>query len=82
MIKTTLGVEGMMCNMCEAHVNDAIRNAVNPTKVKASHKDASVEIISDEPIGEEKLRGIIDETGYKFVSFKEEPYEKKKLIGF
>ena len=25
MIKTTLRIDGMMCGMCEAHVNDAIR---------------------------------------------------------
>ena len=25
MLKITLGVDGMMCGMCESHVNDAIR---------------------------------------------------------
>ena len=28
MIKTTMKIEGMMCGMCEAHVCDAIRKAV------------------------------------------------------
>ena len=27
MTKTTLKIDGMMCGHCEAHVNDAIRNA-------------------------------------------------------
>ena len=27
MIKTVIQVDGMMCGMCEAHANDAIRNA-------------------------------------------------------
>lgn len=27
MIKTTVQVEGMMCGMCESHVNDAVRKA-------------------------------------------------------
>ena len=27
MVKTTLKIDGMMCGMCESHVNDAIRNA-------------------------------------------------------
>ena len=27
MTKTVLKIDGMMCGMCEAHVNDAIRNA-------------------------------------------------------
>lgn len=29
MIKTTLRIGGMMCGMCEAHVNDAIRAHFN-----------------------------------------------------
>ena len=28
MTKTTLKIDGMMCGMCEAHVNDAIRGCV------------------------------------------------------
>ena len=26
MYQTTVGVDGMMCGMCEAHVNDAVRS--------------------------------------------------------
>jgi ATP-binding cassette subfamily B protein len=28
MIKTTLKIDGMMCSMCEAHINDVIRKTV------------------------------------------------------
>ena len=27
MVQTTLKVDGMMCGMCESHVNDAVRKA-------------------------------------------------------
>jgi len=27
MLKITLKIEGMMCGMCEAHTNEAIKNA-------------------------------------------------------
>ena len=27
MVKTIVGIEGMACGMCEAHVNEAVRNA-------------------------------------------------------
>lgn len=27
MLKITLGVDGMMCGMCESHVNDAVCKA-------------------------------------------------------
>ncbi|EKC59112.1 Copper chaperone, partial [human gut metagenome] len=37
MVKTTLKIDGMMCGMCESHVNDAIRNAFPVKKVTSSH---------------------------------------------
>ena len=36
MIKTTLAVSGMICGMCEAHVNDAVRAAFPVKKVRPS----------------------------------------------
>ncbi len=39
MYKTTLKIDDMMCNMCEVHVNDVIRNKVpKAKKIKSSHK--------------------------------------------
>ena len=43
MIQTIVKVEGMMCGMCEAHVNDAIRKAVPAKKVTSSHKKGETE---------------------------------------
>ena len=37
MIKTTVKVDGMMCGMCESHVNDAVRKAFQVDKVTSSH---------------------------------------------
>ena len=37
MVKTTLGIDGMMCGMCESHMNDAIRNNFDVKKVTSSH---------------------------------------------
>ena len=37
MTKTILSIEGMQCGMCEAHVNDAIRNNFAVKKVTSSH---------------------------------------------
>ncbi|MBR6322448.1 MAG: heavy-metal-associated domain-containing protein [Lachnospiraceae bacterium] len=81
MFKITLGVEGMMCNMCEAHVNEAVRNAFPVKKVTSSHKEAETVIISEEEIPEEKLAAVINETGYKVTGYKSEPYVKKGLFG-
>ena len=59
MIKTTLEVKGMACGMCENHVNEAIRNAFGVKKVTSSHEKNQTEIISEEPLDEEKIKSVI-----------------------
>ena len=78
MVKIKLGIDGMMCGMCEAHMNDAIRNNFKVIKVSSSHKKNSVEIISEDVIPEEELAKVAEQTGYKLTSYDSEPYEKKK----
>ena len=77
MIKTILEVQGMSCGMCESHVNDAIRKSFDVKKVSSSHSKKQTEIISEEAIDEDKLRAVIDETGYTVLSVDSEPYKKK-----
>ncbi|MBR2133792.1 MAG: heavy-metal-associated domain-containing protein [Eubacterium sp.] len=82
MVKTKLGIDGMMCGMCEAHINDTVRNNFKVKKVTSSHKKGVTEIISEEELDEDKLRKAIDETGYILKSFSSEPYQKKGLFSF
>ncbi|HBN11698.1 MAG TPA: ATPase P [Ruminococcus sp.] len=82
MIKTTLKIDGMMCGMCESHMNDAVRNAFKVKKVTSSHSKGETVIISDEAIDENKISEVIDKTGYKLISVSSEPYEKKGLFSF
>ena len=50
MLKITLGVDGMMCGMCESHVNDAVRKAFPVKKVTSSHATGyTVTSFSKEP---------------------------------
>lgn len=80
MVKMTLDVEGMGCNMCEAHINEAVRNAFSVKKVTSSHTKRQTIIIAENEIDEEKLREVIQKTGYEVVSVDTEPYEKKGLF--
>ena len=82
MYETKVKIDGMMCGMCESHINDAIRNAFSVKKVSASHSKGEADIISEEPIDEAKLRETITKTGYDFVSMTRKPYEKHGLFGF
>ena len=77
MTKTTLGIDGMVCSMCEAHINDAVRRAFPVKKVSSSAAKKQCEIVSDEPLDEQKLRDVIAPTGYTLLSVASEPYEKK-----
>ena len=82
MYETKVKIDGMMCGMCESHINDAIRNAFSVKKVSASHSRGEADIISEEPIDEAKLRETITKTGYDFVSMTSKPYEMHSLFGF
>lgn len=77
MVKTTVQVDGMMCGMCESHVNDAVRQAVQVRKVTSSHTKGETEILSDAPLDEAALRAAIEKTGYQVKGIQSEPYEKK-----
>lgn len=80
MIKITLTVDGMMCGMCEAHMNDAIRKNFNVKKVTSSHVKKETVIIASDKLDEEKLCAVVAELGYELKEIKQEPYEKKGLF--
>lgn len=83
MIKTTLKIDGMMCGMCESHINDAIRNSFDVKKVNSSHTKCETVIVSKEALDEDKIKSVIDKTGYELKSISSEEFEEKKgLFGF
>ncbi len=82
MYKITLKIDGMMCGMCESHVNDAIRSALKVKKVTSSHTKGECVVISYDPVDEEVLNAVIGKTGYRMISSVTEPYEKKKFSLF
>jgi len=81
MVKITANVEGMMCGMCEAHVNDAVRKAFDVKSVKSSHSKKTTEIVSENELDLEKVREVIDATGYTVKDIQSEPWKKKGLFG-
>ena len=81
MYKTTIEVNGMMCGMCESHVNDAVRNAMTVKKVTSSRGKRETVVITDDEPDAEALRAAISATGYEVGGIKTEPYVKKGLFG-
>ncbi len=81
MIQTTIGIDGMMCEMCEAHINDAIRKNFAVKSAKSNRKKKQCVVVSEEPLDEAKVREVIGQTGYDLLSISSEPYQKKGLFG-
>lgn len=80
MIKTTIKITGMACTMCEAHINEAVRNAFSVKKVKSSHSKGEAVILSEEPLDEVVLRKTIEATGYTTGEMTSVPYKKNGLL--
>ena len=80
MVKITLAIEGMACGMCEAHINEAVRNAFQVKKVTSSHTKKQTVIIADKDIPEQELKNVVVKAGYDVISVSSEPYEKKGLF--
>ncbi|MCM1345432.1 MAG: heavy-metal-associated domain-containing protein [Muribaculaceae bacterium] len=80
MVRITVGIEGMACGMCEAHINEAVRNAFRVKKVTSSHTKKQTVIITERDIPEQELKGVVAKAGYDVMSVDSEPYEKKGLL--
>lgn len=77
MYKTTVKIDGMMCGMCESHVNDAIRNKIPVKKVSSSHKKGETVIFGETELTSEMIAAALEGSGYNVMDVTCEPYEKK-----
>ena len=68
-MKVTMKIDGMMCGMCEAHINDVVRKTVpGAKKVKSRHSKGLCTFLTEEEPDEKALRDAIAETGYRVLS--------------
>ena len=87
MIKTVLKIDGMMCGMCESHMNDVVRKSCSPKKVNSSAKNGETVVISEAPLDIPYLKQQIKDIGYELIKYDNyyhtsEPYEKKGFFHF
>ena len=81
MIKTIIGVGGMSCQMCEAHINESVRSVVPDAKtIRANRKTRQVVIVSEGVIDKTALQQAIVSQGYDFLSYEYGPYESESFI--
>lgn len=79
MIKTTLGIDGMMCSMCEVHVNDAIRRVFTVKSAKSNRKKGQCVVVSEQSLDRNRVIAALGEFGYELISMTEEPYERRLM---
>lgn len=81
MWKYTIEVSGMMCGMCEAHINHAVREAFPVKKVTSSRRKKQTVVLSETELDTEALAAAIRHTGYEVGGILKEAYKKKGLFG-
>ncbi len=69
MNKYVLGIDGMGCGACEAHVKNVVRKKINVKKIKASHTKNLLVVFSEADLKEDDFHKILDPTGYEITSF-------------
>lgn len=81
MYRIVMKIDGMMCGMCEAHINDVIRkNVKDAKKVVSSHTKKESSFLCDEIPDLNGLKQAIKQTGYEAEDIRVETYEKKGLF--
>ena len=79
MIRTTVKVAGMICGMCESHINDAVRAAFAVKKVNSSRSKGETVVESEHRIDPERLKQVVNATGYIALSVSEEEIPQRPL---
>ena len=73
-------IDGMMCGMCESHMNDMVRNNFKVKKVTSSHAKKETVIVAEEGFDDAKFTEEVEKLGYKVLGIEHQPYEKKGLF--
>ena len=77
MEKITVKIDGMMCGMCESHMNDTFRQNFKVKKVSSSHAKGETVAIVDEDIPDEKLKEAVEKQATLLFPLKESLMRKK-----
>lgn len=82
MPKLTVKIDGMMCGMCEAHLNEAIRKKWPEVRVRSSHRTGTMEIVSNIALSDAEIHEVLDPTGYRVGPIERQNEEKPERAGF
>ena len=66
-METTLKIEGMMCQHCQKHVNDALAKMDGVTSVTVDLEGGKAEVTASREIPREEFKTVIEAAGYELV---------------
>lgn len=66
-MKTELQIEGMMCEHCKRHVEEALQAMPGVTEVEVDLEKKNAVVVSENMIGMEEFDTVIAEAGYKLL---------------
>ena len=78
--KYVLSVRGMRCGMCEVHIEELISRNFDVKKVDAKRNKKQVIILSSSPLDEDKLKTVMDSSGYPYLGIIEQSIVTKKSL--
>ena len=78
MWKYTVEVNGMMCGMCEAHINDAVRKAFPVKKVNSSRSKKQTVVLSETELDAAALADAIRDM--RLAKFKKSRTKRKGYL--
>ena len=68
MNKYVLGIDGMLCGMCELHVEEAIAKGIKIKKAKASRFKKQVVVFTELNLDKEDFLKVFEPTGYQLMT--------------
>ena len=66
-MKETVKIEGMMCNMCEKHVKNALEKLDGVEFAKVSHVEGTAVLTLSKEVAEADIKKAIEDEDYKFI---------------
>ena len=67
-METTLKIEGMMCNHCKKHVEEALSAMDGVTSVKVDFETKSADVKAIREISIDEFTKVIADAGYELVN--------------
>lgn len=69
-MKAEVGIKGMMCPHCEAHVKKALEALEGVEEATPSHEENKAVLTLSGDISEADVKAAVEDAGYEFVELK------------